>query len=101
MPAHRRARLQHAAPADRLHDRPVLALKRLAVGTFRHSRPAADRLARDDETSEMFQKAPELRVSCRVGDAAVERKILGDRVLAVLEGGVNSIQALGDFPNLE
>jgi hypothetical protein len=32
----------------------------------------------------MFQKAPELRISGRVGDAAVERKILGDRVLAAL-----------------
>src|SRR5258706_10654050 len=75
-------------------------VKLLAVGTFWYSRRAADRLPRDDKASEMFQKAPELRVSGRIGDAAVERKILGDRVLAALERGVDSIEALDDFANL-
>src|SRR5262249_56108827 len=62
--------------------------------------PAANRLTRDDDASEMFQKAPELRVSGRVRDAAVERKILRDRVLAALERGADGIEALDDPADL-
>src|SRR6476469_9027467 len=80
MPAHRRARLQNGAVADRLHDGAVLALEGFAVGALGDAGPAANRLSRDDEASEMFQKAPELRVSGGVRDAAMERKILRDRV---------------------
>ena len=48
----------------------------------------------------MFQKAPELRVSGGVGDAAVEREILRDRVLATLERGAHGIEALDDPADL-
>src|SRR5260370_32350443 len=61
VPAHRRTRLQNAAAADRLHDRAVLALKRLAIGTFRHSRPAADRS--EEHTSELQSH---LNLVCRL-----------------------------------
>jgi hypothetical protein len=89
MPAHRRARLQDGAVADRLHDGAVLALEGFAIGALGDAGPAANRLSRDDEASEMFQKAPELRVSGGVRDAAMERKILRDRVFAALEGGAD------------
>ncbi len=48
----------------------------------------------------MFQKPAELRVSGRAGDAAMERKILRDRVLAALESGIDSIETVDDFANL-
>src|SRR5258705_2401317 len=85
MPAHRRARRRHRAAADRLHDVAVLLLERLAVGAPRHSRPAANSLPRDNEASEVLQKAPKLRIAGRVGDAAMEREILHDRILAALD----------------
>jgi len=100
MPAHRRARLQNGAVADRLHDGAVLALEGFAVGALGDPGPAANRLSRDDEASEMFQKAPELRVSGGVGDAAMEREILRDRVLAALERGADGIEALDDSADL-
>src|SRR5262249_47216735 len=100
MTAHRRARLQNSAVADRLHDGAVLALERFAVGALADPGPAANRLPRDDDASEMFQKAPELRVSGRIRDAAMERKILRDRVLAALERGADGIEALDDPAHL-
>ena len=100
MPAHRRARLQNGAVADRLHDGAVLALEGFAVGALGDPGPATNRLSRDDEASEMFQKAPELRVSGGVGDAAMEREILRDRVLAALERGADGIEALDDSADL-
>src|SRR5262249_59121072 len=69
-------------------------------GTFRHSRPTANGLPRDNETSEMFEKGPELRVPGSVGDSAMQGKVLGDCILAALERAVDSIEALHDLANL-
>src|SRR5262245_34714213 len=100
MTAHRRARLRHRPAADRLDDVTVLALERLAVGALGHAGAAADRLARDDEASEMLEKSPELRVPRRVGDAAMEREILVDRVLAAPERAVDGLEAVDDPADL-
>src|SRR5262245_36619829 len=96
MPAHRRPRLRHRPTTDRLHDVAMLALERLAVGALGNAGAAADRLARDDEASEMLEKATELRVAGGVGDAAMEREILADRVLPALERGVDSVETFDD-----
>src|SRR5262245_17337831 len=100
MPAHRRARLQNGSVADRLHDGAMLALEGFAVGALGDAGPAANRLSRDDDASEMFQKASELRVSGGVRDAAMKRKILRDRVFAALEGGADGVEALDDPADL-
>src|SRR5205807_7267243 len=100
VPAHGRARLRHRAGADGLHDVAVLALERLAVGAPGHAGPAANGLARDDEAPEMLEKAPELRVAGGVGDAAMKREILPDRILAALDGGGDDIEGLRDLANL-
>src|SRR6516165_12513340 len=100
MPSHRRARLQNGSVADRLHDGAVLALEGFAVGALGDAGPAANRLSRDDDASEMFQKASELRVSSGVRDAAMERKILRDRVVAALKRRADGIEALDDLADL-
>src|SRR5262245_3415293 len=96
MTAHRRPRLRHRPAADRLHDVAVLALKRLAVGALGNAGAATDRLAGDDEASEMFQKAAELRVAGSVGDAAMEREIFSDRILPTPERRANGLEAFDD-----
>src|SRR5262249_47768615 len=100
MPAHRRARLQNGSVAGPLHDGGVLARDRFLIGALGVPGPAANCLPRDNDASEMLQKAPELRVSGGVGDAAVERKILRDRVIAALERGADGIEALDDPADL-
>src|SRR3984893_4728444 len=100
LPAQRRARLQNGAAADRLHDGALLALEGFAGCALGDAGPAANRLSRDDEASEMFQKAPELRVSGGVRDAAMEREILRDRVFAALERGADGVEALDDPADL-
>src|SRR5262245_27363088 len=100
MPAHRRPRPQNVSAADGLDDVAVLALERLAVGALRHPWPAANRLPRNDEASEMFQKAPELRIPGRVRDAAMECKILRDCVLAAFEHRLDGLEAFDDPADL-
>src|SRR4051794_40872613 len=63
MAAHCGARLRHRAGADRLHDVAVLLLEGFAVGALRHAGAAANGLARNDQTAEVFQKPTELRVA--------------------------------------
>ena len=98
VPAHRRARGTagrgsparcRGAPAGRFRCRRAWV-----------SRAAADGLPRDDEASEMLQEALELRIAGGVGDAAMERKILGDRVLAAPERDADGIQAVDDLADL-
>src|SRR3979411_2849267 len=100
VPAHRAARLRDCTGADRLHDVAVLLLERFAVDALWHPRPAADRLPRDDEAAEMFQEAPELRVAGRVGDAAMERKILVDPIGPAPDRGGDGIETLDDLADL-
>ena len=74
------------AAADRLHDVAVLVLERLADRPrFGIARAAADGLARNDEAAEILEEAPELRIAGGIGDAAMKREILVDRVLAALD----------------
>ena len=100
VPAHRRARLRDRSGANRLHDVAVLLLERFAVGALWHSRPASDRLPRDDEAAEVFQEAPELWVAGRVGNAAMERKILIDSIRAAPDRGADGIEAVDDLADL-
>src|SRR5438094_954526 len=100
MPAHRRARRQNRPVADRLQDIAVLALESFAIAALGNAGPAANGLPRDDEAPEVFQKAPELRIAGGIGDAAMERKILDDGILAALDGGADSFEAVHDFAKL-
>ena len=67
---------------------------------FGHSGPAADGLARDDEAAEVFQETPELRVAGRVGDAAMEGKILIDAVRAAPDRRADGVEAVDDLADL-
>src|SRR5712692_2848856 len=85
VPAHGGTRLRHRTASDRLHDLPVFLLERLAIDLSRHPRAPANGLARNDQAAQMLQKASELRVAGGIGDAAVKREVLVDRVLAALD----------------
>src|SRR5512145_633454 len=81
MALHCGARRRNCMRADRPHDRLVLLLDALQIGLpfLGGTERPPHGLARDDEAAEIFEKADELRIAGRLGDAAVERKILVDR----------------------
>ena len=71
----------------------MLLLEGFAVGALGNTWAAANGLPRDDELAEMLQKPSELRVPGGVGNAAMQREVLADRVLAPLRGEIDIIEA--------
>ncbi len=100
MPAHRRARLRHRPGADGPQDVAMLALEGLAIGAPGQPRAAADSLTRDDEAAEMLEQAAELRIAGGVRNAAVERKVLVDAILAALDRCLDGVEAFRDLSKL-
>ena len=78
MTPHRGARGRRRAGTDGIEDFHVLVLDALEVSALILERreTLADALARNDETAEIVEKAPELRIAGGLGDAAMERKLL-------------------------
>src|SRR5262249_36500772 len=68
----------HRAGADRAHDLAVLALNAIEVGApLRRSADVyPDGLARDDEATEIIEKAHELRIAGGLSDAAMKGEVL-------------------------
>src|SRR3954454_16631443 len=76
----------------------VFALEDFKVrATGGRRRGAPDRATRDDETPEIFQKTPELRIAGGVGDGAVECEILIDGIFAAVDGCADRRKAIGDL----
>ena len=68
------------------------------MGAVEHRRRAApDRLPRNDEAAEIFQKSAELRIAGGVGDRAMESEILIDGHFAALDRRVDRVEAIGTF----
>ena len=98
MPLHGGARRNRLAGFDGAQDLFVLALEQFEVrAVARRCGRTPDGAARNDETAEIFEETPELRIAGGVGDRAMEGEVLLDRDIAardrLFDGGV----AFGDL----